>query len=150
MKRKKKNNGEVYATSQYIHMSADKARRVIDQIRGRFCEEALMVLELLPYQASYQIFKLVYSATENANANAGFNKENLIISQAQVNEGPTSKKRRPQARGRSFMIKKRTCHITIVVKDILFRDEETKFLESEKNTDRTKENPKSLPGKVFK
>nr|YP_009869826.1 ribosomal protein L22 [Tristicha trifaria]QKJ81767.1 ribosomal protein L22 [Tristicha trifaria] len=127
MKKTKTNPAEISATGQYLHMSADKARRVIDQIRGRFCEEALMVLELLPYQASYPIFKLVSSAAENANANAGFNKQNLIISQAQVNEGPTAKKRRPQARGRSFMIKKKTCHITIVLKDILFKNEEIRL-----------------------
>nr|YP_010247300.1 ribosomal protein L22 [Marathrum capillaceum]UFO89733.1 ribosomal protein L22 [Marathrum capillaceum] len=122
MQKNKKRKSEIYATSKHIRMSADKARRVIDQIRGQLCQDALMGLELMPYKAAYPIFKLVYSATENAKVNAGFNKENLIISQAQVNEGTTVKKRRPQARGRSFILKKRTCHITIVLKDIFFNE----------------------------
>nr|YP_010361467.1 ribosomal protein L22 [Cratoxylum arborescens]UNQ87027.1 ribosomal protein L22 [Cratoxylum arborescens] len=123
MIKKKKKNEEVYALGQHIHMSADKARRVIDQIRGRSYEETLMILELMPYQAAYPIFKLVYSAAANASHNRGFNKTNLVISQAKVNEGTTAKKRRPRARGRNFIIKKRTCHITIVLKDLSFNNE---------------------------
>ena len=65
LKIKKKNTEkktEVYALGQHISMSADKARRIIDQIRGRSYEETLMILELMPYRACYPIFKLVYSA----------------------------------------------------------------------------------------
>ncbi|KAK9662104.1 hypothetical protein RND81_O061900 [Saponaria officinalis] len=60
-------------------MSAHKARRVIDQIRGRSYEETLMILELMPYRACYPIFKLIYSAASNASHNKGFNKADLII-----------------------------------------------------------------------
>ncbi|PHT49834.1 50S ribosomal protein L22, chloroplastic [Capsicum baccatum] len=66
-------------------MSADKARRVIDQISGRSYEETLMILELKPYRACYSILKLVYSATENASYNIGSSKTNLVISKAEVN-----------------------------------------------------------------
>nr|YP_010544584.1 ribosomal protein L22 [Linaria vulgaris]UYG22559.1 ribosomal protein L22 [Linaria vulgaris] len=113
-----KKKTEVYALGRHISLSADKARRVVDQIRGRSYEETLMILELMPYRACYPIFKLVYSAAANASYNMGSNEANLIISNAQVNEGTTAKKLRPRARGRSYAIKRTTCHITIVVKDI--------------------------------
>nr|YP_009491402.1 ribosomal protein L22 [Diphylleia sinensis]AWH99754.1 ribosomal protein L22 [Diphylleia sinensis]QBZ77515.1 ribosomal protein L22 [Diphylleia sinensis] len=109
---------EVYAVGQYICMSAHKARRVIDQIRGRPYDETLMILELMPYRACYPIFKLIYSAAANATNNMGFDKTALIISQAEVNEGTVVKKLKPRARGRSYPIKRPTCHITIVLQDI--------------------------------
>nr|YP_011014734.1 ribosomal protein L22 [Microula sikkimensis]WQB38147.1 ribosomal protein L22 [Microula sikkimensis] len=118
----KKKKTEVYALGQHISMSADKARRVIDQIRGRSYEETLMILELMPYRACYPILKLVYSAA-NASHNMGSNEPNFVISQAEVNEGSTVKKLKPRARGRSFPIKRSTCHITIVMKDISLDDE---------------------------
>ncbi|KAJ6215311.1 hypothetical protein RDWZM_010629 [Blomia tropicalis] len=72
----------------------------------------------MPYKACYSIFKLVYSAAANASFNMGSDEANLVIRKAEVNEGPTAKKLKPRARGRSYAIKKATCHITIVVKDI--------------------------------
>nr|YP_009920716.1 ribosomal protein L22 [Polemonium chinense]QMS48475.1 ribosomal protein L22 [Polemonium chinense] len=114
----KKQKTEVYALGQHISMSPHKARRVIDQIRGRSYEETLMILELMPYRACYPIFKLVYSAAANASYNLGSNETNLIISKAEVNEGTTVKKLKPRARGRSYPIKRSTCHISIVVEDI--------------------------------
>nr|YP_010161428.1 ribosomal protein L22 [Cynanchum chinense]QRZ02967.1 ribosomal protein L22 [Cynanchum chinense] len=117
LKKKKTEKKEVYALGQHISMSADKARRVIDQIRGRSYEETLMILELMPYRACYPIFKLVYSAAANASYNMGSNEANLVISKAEVNKGTTIKKFKPRARGRSYPIKKPTCHITIVMED---------------------------------
>nr|YP_010363396.1 ribosomal protein L22 [Allium listera]QGR23443.1 ribosomal protein L22 [Allium victorialis]UNZ11077.1 ribosomal protein L22 [Allium listera] len=119
---KKKNSnssGEVKVLAQHKHicMSVFKAQRVIDQIRGRSYEETLMILELMPYRASYPIFKLVYSAAANASHNMGLNETDLFISKAEVNGGPFVKKLRPRARGRSYPIKRPTCHITIVLKD---------------------------------
>lgn len=104
-------------------MSADKARRIIDQIRGHSYEETLMILELMPYRACYPIFKLVYSAAANASSNMGSNEANLLISKAEVNKDTTIKKFKPRARGRSYPIKRPTCHITIVMKDISLDDE---------------------------
>nr|QKI33036.1 ribosomal protein L22 [Circaeaster agrestis]QKI33376.1 ribosomal protein L22 [Circaeaster agrestis]QKI33801.1 ribosomal protein L22 [Circaeaster agrestis] len=98
-------------------MSAHKARRVLDQIRGRSYEETLMILELMPFRACYPILKLVYSAAANARHNMGLNETALIISQAEVNEGTVVKKLKPRARGRSFAIRRTTCHITIVLQD---------------------------------
>nr|UFA47926.1 ribosomal protein L22 [Physospermopsis nana] len=127
----KKRKTEVYALGQHISMSAHKARRVVDQIRGRSYEETLMILELMPYRACYPILKLVYSAAANANYNMDSNEYNLVISKAQVSEGTAAKKLKPRARGRSFTIKRPTCHITIVVKDISLDEYvEVDFLDS--------------------
>ena len=116
--RKNKSLTEVSALGQYIPMSVHKARRVIDQIRGRSYKETLMILELMPFRACYPILKLIYSAAANGNHNMGFNETSLIISQAQVTEGNTMKKLKPRARGRGYPIKRPTCHITIVLKDL--------------------------------
>nr|QVL26831.1 ribosomal protein L22 [Siphocranion macranthum] len=129
--RKKKT--EVCALGRHISVSADKARRVIDQIRGRSYEETLMILELMPYKVCYPIFKLVYSAAANASYNMGSAEANLVIIKAQVNEGTTVKKFKPRARGRSYAIKKATCHITIVVKDISLDEYEDVSFYSLKN-----------------
>nr|UEE84019.1 50S ribosomal protein L22 [Paris guizhouensis]UEE84105.1 50S ribosomal protein L22 [Paris axialis]UEE85043.1 50S ribosomal protein L22 [Paris vaniotii]UEE85301.1 50S ribosomal protein L22 [Paris variabilis]UEE85903.1 50S ribosomal protein L22 [Paris lihengiana]WRK69066.1 ribosomal protein L22 [Paris sp. SP-2023a] len=108
---------EVKVLAQHICMSVFKARRVIDQIRGRSYADTLMILELMPYWASYPILKLVYSAASNATHNLGLKEVNLFISQAEVNGGAIVKKLRPRARGRSYPIKRSTCHIKIVLKD---------------------------------
>nr|YP_010690544.1 ribosomal protein L22 [Callisia insignis]WBU14255.1 ribosomal protein L22 [Callisia insignis] len=99
------------------NMSVFKVQRVIDQIRGRSYEETLMILELMPYRASYAILKLVYSAAANANHNMGLNEADSFISEAKVNRSTIRKKLRPRARGRSYTIKKPTCHLTIVLKE---------------------------------
>nr|YP_009751945.1 ribosomal protein L22 [Cyclanthera pedata]QIT04763.1 ribosomal protein L22 [Cyclanthera pedata]QWQ50124.1 ribosomal protein L22 [Cyclanthera pedata] len=117
---KKNRSKEVYALGQHICMSPHKARRVIDQIRGRSYEETMMILELMPYRACYPILKLVYSAAANASHNMGFNERNLVISKAEVNQSTTVKKLKPRARGRSYPIKRPTCSITIVLQDPTF------------------------------
>nr|WBR76097.1 ribosomal protein L22 [Ceratostigma minus]WBR76261.1 ribosomal protein L22 [Ceratostigma minus] len=128
MRKKRKSStevspSEVSALGQYIPMSVDKARRVIDQIRGYSYEQTLMILELMPYRASYPILKLIYSAAANAKENQGFEKEDLIVWKVEVNKGTTRKKLKPGARGRSYLIKKPTCHITITLKDISYYKE---------------------------
>lgn len=124
VKRLKKRKPGVHALGQHISLSTDKAKRVIDQIRGRSYEETLMILELMPYRACYPIFKLVYSAAANASSNMSSDEANLVISKAEVNEGATAKKFKPRARGRSYEIKRATCHITIGVKDISLDESE--------------------------
>jgi large subunit ribosomal protein L22 len=115
--RKQGSSAEAYAIGRHIHMSANKVRRVIDQIRGRSYEESLMILELMPYRACDPILKLVYSAAANASNNLGLDQASLIVSKAYVNEGVTRKKPRPQARGRAYAVRRRTCHITVAMKD---------------------------------
>nr|YP_010422505.1 ribosomal protein L22 [Corydalis lathyrophylla]USG57840.1 ribosomal protein L22 [Corydalis lathyrophylla] len=116
--RKKYKVGEVYALGQHIRLSAHKARRVIDQIRGRSYEETLLILAVMPYRACYPILKLVSSAAANASHNMRIKKTDLIISKAEVNKGTIRKKLKPRARGHSYPIKRTTCHITIVLKDV--------------------------------
>nr|UYF21498.1 ribosomal protein L22 [Iris ruthenica] len=108
---------EVKVLAQHMPMSVFKVQRVIDQIRGRSYEETLMILELMPYRASFPILKLVYSAAANASHNMGLNEADLFISKVEVNGGPFVKKLRPRARGRSFPIKRPTCHIRILLKE---------------------------------
>nr|WBF97889.1 ribosomal protein L22 [Annona muricata]WBF97924.1 ribosomal protein L22 [Annona muricata] len=117
MKTKKTLATQAKAVAQNICMSAHKARRVVDQIRGRPYEETLMLLELMPYRASYPILKLVYSAAANASHNKSFNEADSVISKAEVNGGTIMKRLKPRARGQSYPIKRPTCHITIVVRD---------------------------------
>nr|YP_009975448.1 ribosomal protein L22 [Drypetes longifolia]QNK04790.1 ribosomal protein L22 [Drypetes longifolia] len=124
---KRKTYTEIYTLGQHIPMSAHKVRRVIDQIRGRSYEETIMVLDLMPYRACYPILKLIYSAAANASHNMGFNEANLVISKAEVNEGTTVKRLKPRARGRRYLIKRPTCHITIVLKDISLCEEVSEY-----------------------
>nr|YP_009994083.1 ribosomal protein L22 [Corydalis inopinata]QNO35858.1 ribosomal protein L22 [Corydalis inopinata] len=116
--RKKNKVGEVYALGQHIRLSAHKARRVIDQIRGRSYHETLQILGAMPYRACDPIQKLVSSAAANASHNMKIKKTDLIISKAEVNRGTIRKKLKPRARGHSYPIKRTTCHITIVLKDV--------------------------------
>ncbi|KAJ1295706.1 hypothetical protein BS78_01G243400 [Paspalum vaginatum] len=74
-----------------------------------------MILNLMPYRASYPILKLVYSAAANAAHYRDFDKASLFITKAEVSRSTIMKKFRPRARGRSYSIKKTMCHITIVL-----------------------------------
>ena len=111
------NSQSVKAVAKYIRISPHKVRRVIDQIRGRSYQEALMVLEFLPYSAGGPIWQVVHSAAANANHNYNLDKKKLIIDQIFANEGPKLKRIRPRAQGRAYKILKPTCHITVIVKE---------------------------------
>nr|YP_009532192.1 ribosomal protein L22 [Lamprocapnos spectabilis]AYA29303.1 ribosomal protein L22 [Lamprocapnos spectabilis] len=106
---------EIYALGKHIRMSIDKARRVIDHIRGLPYIDTLMILAMMPYRACSDIFKLVYSAAANASHNLGLNKIDLIIRKAEVNRGIIRKKLKLRARGHSYPIKRTTCYIIIVL-----------------------------------
>ena len=110
------NAQSVQAVAKYIRMSPNKVRRVLDQIRGRSYQDALMILEFLPYDAVGPIWRVMHSAATNAKHNYKLDKRKLIIDKAFVNEGPKLKRIRPRAQGRAYKILKPTCHITVVVK----------------------------------
>ena len=110
------NTQSVKAVTKHIRMSPYKIRRVLDQIRGRSYQEALMILEFLPYSASGPIWQIIHSAAANAKHNYGLDKKNLIIDEAFANEGPKLKRICPRAQGRAYKILKPTCHITIIMK----------------------------------
>jgi large subunit ribosomal protein L22 len=98
-------------------MSPRKVRRVLNQIRGKSYEEALMLLEFMPYKACGPVWQVIYSAAANAEHNLKLNKENLIISEAFSNQGPVFRRFRPRAQGQGFGIRKPTCHIAITVQE---------------------------------
>nr|YP_010015733.1 ribosomal protein L22 [Rhipsalis baccifera]QOI72717.1 ribosomal protein L22 [Rhipsalis baccifera] len=115
-----------YAFGRYMPMSAHKAQRVVNQIRGRSYDEASMILGFMPYRACYPIWKLLNSAAANAEYKKGFHTTELFIKKVQVNKGPMRKKSKPRAQGRSDIIKRPTCHITIVLQHIFFMKESRK------------------------
>lgn len=106
------------AVARFIRMSPTKVRRVLNQIRGCTYEEALILLEFLPYRACEPVWQLIQSAAANAENKYGVAKSNLIIRSTFVTPGPTLKRFRPRAQGRAYAIKKRTCHITAVLENI--------------------------------
>ena len=107
----------VKAVAKYVRMSPYKIRRVLDQIRGRSYQEALMILEFLPYKAGGPVWQVIHSAAANANQNYGLDKRKLVIDTIFANEGPKLKRIRPRAQGRAYKILKPTCHITVIMKE---------------------------------
>jgi large subunit ribosomal protein L22 len=103
------------ARARYVRMSATKARRVVDLIRGLPAEEADAVLRFAPQAASEPVRKVLMSAVANAQHNQDLDRGALFVSRAYVDEGPTSKRVQPRAQGRAYRILKRTCHITVVL-----------------------------------
>jgi large subunit ribosomal protein L22 len=96
-----------------VRISPRKARLVTDHIRGRSVPEARTVLAFTTRAAAREIEKVLKSAVANAEANHGLFGDDLQVSEAYVDEGPTIKRWRARARGRAARIRKRTCHITI-------------------------------------
>ena len=115
MKTIKKSNLKIEALNKHIRMSPHKVRRVVDQIRGRSYEQALMILEFMPYRACNTILKLLSSAAANANHNFGLNKSDLFVNEIQVDKGSFLKRLQPRAQGRGYPIHKPTCNIKIVM-----------------------------------
>jgi large subunit ribosomal protein L22 len=111
---------EAIAKVKHIRVTPQKARRVVNLIRGKQATEAMAILKFAPQAASEPIFKLVQAAVANARvkadaSNTSFDEEDLIVSAAFVDEGTTLKRFMPRAQGRAFKILKRTSHITVVV-----------------------------------
>ena len=103
------------AVLRHFHMSASKARQVLDLIRGEDVTRAAEILNGVEREAGRVIAKVLASAVANAVHNDGQVAEDLFISACYADEGATMKRWRPRARGRASRINKRTCHITIVV-----------------------------------
>ena len=111
---------EALAKVKHIRVTPMKARRVVNLIRGKQASEAMAILKFAPQAASEPVFKLVQAAVANAKvkadaSNTFLNEDDLIVSQAFVDEGTTLKRFQPRAQGRAFQILKRTSHITIVL-----------------------------------
>ena len=111
---------ESIARVKHIRVTATKARRVVNLIRGKQAMEALAILKFAPQGASEPVYKLVASAIANAKVKADaagsyLDEQDLFVSAAYVDEGTTLKRFQPRAQGRAFQILKRTSHITIVL-----------------------------------
>ena len=107
----------ISATSKYIRIAPNKVDVILKKIRGKSYKEALQILKYLPQKAGAVVWQTLYSAVSNATNNFDLEKENLIISEAFVNQGPILKRMRPRAQGRAFAIQKKMSHITIRVSE---------------------------------
>lgn len=103
------------ASVRYLRVSAYKAREVLDLIRGLHVDDADGVLEFTDRAVAADIRKVLASAVANAEKNDEIDPNELYVSACYADEGPTLKRWRPRARGRATRIRKRTCHITIIV-----------------------------------
>jgi len=112
-----KTKESVSATSKYIRISPTKVNVVISKIRGKTYKEALQILKYLPQKSGAIVWQTLYSAVSNATNNFNLEKENLVITEAYVNQGPILKRMRPRAQGRAFAIQKKMSHITIKVSE---------------------------------
>ncbi len=108
---------EVAAKLKGAQISAQKARLVADQVRGKGVEDALDLLTFSNKKAAHIIKKILDSAIANAENNEGADVDELKVSSIYVDEGMTMKRLRPRAKGRADRIFKRSCHITIKVAD---------------------------------
>jgi large subunit ribosomal protein L22 len=111
-------NQEISATSKYIRISPSKVDLIIKKIIGKTYKQALQILKYLPQKSGAIVWQTLYSAVSNATNNFDLEKENLIISEAFVNQGPILKRMRPRAQGRAYAIQKKMCHITIRVSEV--------------------------------
>ena len=103
------------ASARFVRVSASKARRVIDLVRGKTVAEALDDDEWPVLLANLARLEVIASAAANAQNNDGLDPATLVVATIHADEGPTAKRIRPRAQGRAFRIRKRTSHITVIV-----------------------------------
>ena len=114
---------EAKAQARFVRVTPQKARRVVDTIRGKGASDVITQLRFAPQSAAEPVRKLVESAIANARVKADqaserFDEGDLVIAEAFVDEGPSLKRFRPRAHGRASRILKRTSHITVIVADL--------------------------------
>jgi large subunit ribosomal protein L22 len=111
---------EAKAVARFIRMSPRKVRQVVDLVRGKPVEEAINLLHFTPKRSSQPVEKLVRSAVANAmnmEAAAKLQPEDFFIKEIKVDDGPTMRRYNPGPMGRAGIIRKRFCHISIIVAD---------------------------------
>jgi large subunit ribosomal protein L22 len=106
---------EAKAISRHVRMSAQKVRLVVDLVRGKRVEDALNILDFTPKRAARAVAKTVRSVLANAQNTQSVDVDRLFIKRVFVDGGATWKRFTPRAQGRATPIRKRTCHITVVV-----------------------------------
>jgi large subunit ribosomal protein L22 len=108
---------ESKAILRYARITPRKARRVIDLIKGKNAGDALLFLRFMPYRGARFVEKLLKSAMANAEQKKAVNPESMKIIKSLVDQGPTMKRIETRAMGRANVIRKRTCHITLVLSE---------------------------------
>ncbi|MDO4987951.1 MAG: 50S ribosomal protein L22 [Synergistes sp.] len=106
---------EVKATAKDLRVSAGKARRVLELVRGKNAADALMILKFTPNKPARFAEKVLKSAVSNAEHNYGLDLDKLIVKTACADQGSYMKRFRPVAQGRAHAFRHHTCHITMVV-----------------------------------
>jgi large subunit ribosomal protein L22 len=108
---------DIHAKLRFAGISAQKARLVIDMVRGKPAIEAMNTLKFMPQSAARKVSKLLASAVANAEENFGVSRDDLYVYRITADEGPTRKWRRFGARGRFKPIMRRTSHITVILRE---------------------------------
>jgi large subunit ribosomal protein L22 len=108
---------ETQAVAKYLRGSPRKMRLSADLVRGKKVEEALNILSAIPKAGARDVSQVVRSALANARQNKSIDVDTLFIKTIYVNQGPTLKRFRPRPMGRAGRIRKRTCHITVVLSE---------------------------------
>jgi large subunit ribosomal protein L22 len=108
---------EVSAVQRFVRRAPRKARLVADSVKGMKVSDALAQLEFSPKHAARDVAKAIKSAAANAEHNFNLNRDDLVLKQVLIDEGPTFKRRRPVSRSMAHEFFRRTCHITAVVED---------------------------------
>lgn len=108
---------EAKAALKFARISSRKVKIVADLIRGKNVDEALAIVKFTPKASSEIIEKLLKSAIANAENNHNMKQNNLYVAEIYANQGPTLKRIRPAAKGSAVRIRKRTSHITIVLRE---------------------------------
>lgn len=105
------------AELKYARISSRKVKIVLDLIKNKGIDEAYGIIKFTPKAASEILIKLLKSAESNASNNNGLNRDELFVAEAYADQGPTMKRLMPRAQGRANRIRKRTSHITLVLKE---------------------------------
>ena len=108
---------EAKAIAKYVRTSPRKAGQICSLVRGKNVDEALAILKYMPQKSAGIIAKVVKSAAANAENNMNMDPKKLYVSEVYANQGPTLKRFMPRAQGRATGIRKRTSHITIVLRE---------------------------------
>ena len=108
---------EAKAHARYIRISPRKVEVVLDQVRGKSVDEALAILRYMPQKGARITEKLIQSAAANAENNHDMVRDNLYVAQIYANQGPTMKRYKARAQGRANLIRKRSTHISVVLRE---------------------------------
>lgn len=108
---------EARAVARYVRIAPRKVRAVVDLVRGKGVDEAFAILRFTPKAGSEVVEKVLKSAVANAEHNLELSRKDLYVAEAYVDQGPTLKRILPRMRGMANRIRKRTSHVTIVVRE---------------------------------